>query len=127
MTTATDHLSQRFFIPEKLRKYFFWTLILIVVAAVLIWAIQPIRLWLEQGDDLSNKQQELSDIQQSNEILAEKADSLRTAEQIELVARQNFGLIKEGEEAFAVSPPAPEPLIIPPAWPFTELADALGG
>ena len=82
MTTATDHLSQRFFIPEKLRKYFFWTLILIVVAAVLIWAIQPIRLWLEQGDDLSNKQQELSDIQQSNEILAEKADSLRTAEQI---------------------------------------------
>ena len=38
-----------------------------------------------------------------------------------------LGLIREGEEAYAVLPAAPDPLRIPSSWPFTELADALGG
>jgi len=127
MSLSPNPSLQKLLVSEKTRRYFFWLFILAVVAVILVWAIQPIRLWLDQRDDLSIKQQELTDIESSNAALEERAEALQTPEQIEIIARQNFGLIREGEEAYAVLPAAPEPLRIPSSWPFTELADALGG
>tara|TARA_B100002052_G_scaffold76887_2_gene69861 strand:- start:4259 stop:4642 length:384 start_codon:yes stop_codon:yes gene_type:complete len=127
MPSNTNHPLQRVLVSEKTRRYLFWLFILAVVVVILIWAIQPIRLWLDQREELSTKQQELTDIQSSNSSLEQRAEELQTPEQIELFARQNFGLIREGEEAYAVLPAAPGPLRIPSSWPFTELADALGG
>ncbi|HAY50385.1 MAG: hypothetical protein CL461_04320 [Acidimicrobiaceae bacterium] len=127
MPSNTNHPLQRVLVSEKTRRYLFWLFILAVVVVILIWAIQPIRLWLDQREELSTKQQELTDIQSSNSALEQRAEELQTPEQIELFARQNFGLIREGEEAYAVLPAAPGPLRIPSSWPFTELADALGG
>ena len=127
MSSTTNHPLQRVLVSEKTRRYLFWLFILAVVVVILIWAIQPIRLWLDQREELSTKQQELTDIQSSNSALEQRAEELQTPEQIELFARQNFGLIREGEEAYAVLPAAPGPLRIPSSWPFTELADALGG
>jgi cell division protein FtsB len=127
MSSSPNPSLQKLLVSEKTRRYFFWLFILAVVAVILVWAIQPIRLWLDQRDDLSIKQQELTDIESSNTALEERAEALQTPEQIEIIARQNFGLIREGEEAYAVLPAAPEPLRIPSSWPFTELADALGG
>ena len=127
MPSNTNHPLQRVLVSEKTRRYLFWLFILAVVVVILIWAIQPIRLWLDQREELSTKQQELTDIQSSNSALEQRAEELQTPEQIELIARQNFGLIREGEEAYAVLPAAPGPLRIPSSWPFTELADALGG
>ena len=127
MPSTTNHPLQIVLVSEKTRRYLFWLFILAVVVVILIWAIQPIRLWLDQREELSTKQQELTDIQSSNSALEQRAEELQTPEQIELFARQNFGLIREGEEAYAVLPAAPGPLRIPSSWPFTELADALGG
>ena len=127
MSSTTNHPFQRVLVSEKTRRYLFWLFILAVVVVILIWAIQPIRLWLDQREELSTKQQELTNIESSNSALEQRAEALQTPEQIELIARQNFGLIREGEEAYAVLPAAPDPLRIPSSWPFTELADALGG
>ena len=127
MSSTTNHPLQRVLVSETTRRYLFWLFILAVVVVILIWAIQPIRLWLDQREELSTKQQELTNIESSNSALEQRAEALQTPEQIELIARQNFGLIREGEEAYAVLPAAPEPLRIPSSWPFTELADALGG
>ena len=110
MPSTTDHPLQKVLASEKTRRYFFWIFILAVVAVILIWAIQPVRLWLDQRDELSTKQQELIDIELSNSALEQRAEALLTPEQIELIARQNFGLIREGEEAYAVLPAAPGPL-----------------
>ena len=127
MSSTTNHPLQRVLVSEKTRRYLFWLFTLAVVVVILIWAIQPIRLWLDQREELSTKQQELTNIESSNSALEQRAEALQTPEQIELIARQNFGLIREGEEAYAVLPAAPDPLRIPSSWPFTELADALGG
>lgn len=127
MSSTTNHPHQRVLVSERTRRYLFWLFILAVVVVILIWAIQPIRLWLDQREELSTKQQELTNIESSNSALEQRAEALQTPEQIELIARQNFGLIREGEEAYAVLPAAPDPLRIPSSWPFTELADALGG
>ena len=127
MSSTTNHPLQRVLVSEKTRRYLFWLFILAVVVVILIGAIQPIRLWVDQREELSTKQQELTNIESSNSALEQRAEALQTPEQIELIARQNFGLIREGEEAYAVLPAAPDPLRIPSSWPFTELADALGG
>ena len=127
MVASSSHFLERRLVSEKMRRCIFWALILIVVAVILIWAIQPIRLWIDQREELSTKQQELEEAQRLNIALQERVEKLQTPELVELIARQNFGLIREGEEAYAVLPPAPEPLRIPSSWPFTELADALGG
>ena len=127
MSSTTNHPLQRVLVSEKTRRYLFWLFILAVVVVILIWAIQPIRLWLDQREELSTKQQELTNIESSNSALEQRAEAVQTPEQIELIARQNFGLIREGEEAYAVLPAAPDPLRIPSSWPFTELADAFGG
>ena len=127
MSSTTNHPLQRVLVSDKTRRYLFWLFLLAVVVVILIWAIQPIRLWLDQREELSTKQQELTNIESSNSALEQRAEALQTPEQIELIARQNFGLIREGEEAYAVLPAAPDPLRIPSSWPFTELADALGG
>ena len=127
MSSTVNHPLQKILASEKTRRYFFWIFILAVVTVILIWAIQPVKLWLDQRDELSTKQQELIDIELSNSALEQRAEAIQTPEQIELIARQNFGLIREGEEAYAVLPAAPGPLRIPSSWPFTELADALGG
>ena len=127
MSSTTNHPLQRVLVSEKTRRYLFWLFILAVVVVILIWAIQPIRLWLDQREELSTKRQELTNIESSNSALEQRAEALQTPEQIELIARQNFGLIREGEEAYAVLTAAPDPLRIPSSWPFTELADALGG
>ena len=127
MSSTTNHPLQRVLVSEKTRRYLFWLFILAVVVVILIWAIQPIRLWLDQREELSTKQQELTNIESSNSALEQRAEALQTPEQIELIARQNFGLIREGEEAYAVLPAAPDPLRFPSSWPFTELVDALAG
>ncbi|MEC7924515.1 MAG: septum formation initiator family protein [Actinomycetota bacterium] len=127
MVAPNSHFLERILVSEKMRRFLFWAFILIVVAVILIWAIQPIRQWIDQREELSTKQQELEEVQRSNMLLQERVEELQTPELVELFARQNFGLIREGEEAYAVLPPAPEPLRIPSSWPFTELADALGG
>ena len=57
-----------------------------VVTVILIWAIQPVKLWLDQRDELSTKQQELIDIELSNSALEQRAEALQTPEQIELIA-----------------------------------------
>ena len=127
MVASSSHFLERILVSEKMRRFLFWAFILIVVAVILIWAIQPIRQWIDQRVELSTKQQELEEVQRSNMLLQERVEELQTPELVELFARQNFGLIREGEEAYAVLPPAPEPLGIPSSWPFTELVDALGG
>ena len=127
MSSTTNHPLQRVLVSEKTRRYLFWLFILAVVVVILIWDIQPIRLRLDPRAASSTKQQELTNIESSNSALEQRAEALQTPEQIELIARQNFGLIREGEEAHAELLAAPDPLRISSSWLFTELADALGG
>jgi cell division protein FtsB len=82
---------------------------------------------LKQGEELSTKQQELSGITVENAELEQKRDALYSPEKIEQLARENYGFVRPGEEAFAVPPPAPEPVRLPANWPFTHLAQTLGG
>ena len=92
----------------------------------LIGVFDLFQLWLEQGDELSYKQEELSQIVKENAELEIRRDALYSSDTIEQLARQNYGFVRPGEEAYAVPPPAPEPVRLPANWPFTHLAQTLG-
>ncbi len=112
---------------ERTRKIAFWIVSAIIALFVLWWSFDLLQLWIKQGEELSSKQQELRSITVENAELEEKRDALYSPEKIEQLARQNYGFVRPGEEAYAVPPPAPEPVRLPANWPFTHLAQTLGG
>ena len=81
-------------------------------------------------DDYQNVAQQFVDLEKLSGKYEFKIFSepfLDEADTIEQLARQNYGFVRPGEEAYAVPPPAPEPVRLPANWPFTHLAQTLGG
>lgn len=101
-------------------------LLVVLVLFVIGYAVLPIRSWLDQRSEITGQQVELAEVEAANAALADRVEALGTLTEIERIARRDLGLVMPGEEAYAVLPPAPEPIRLPEAWPFTGLATALG-
>ena len=99
--------------------------LIVAILVVLAYAVFPIRTWLDQRATIAERQAELVEIEAANEALRERVVLLGTDTEIERIARADHNLVRPGEEAYAVLPPAPPPVRLPLAWPFTELAGAL--
>jgi cell division protein FtsB len=97
----------------------------VLVLLVLAYAVFPTRAWVDQGAEINERQAELVELESRNVVLEERMVLLSTTHEIERMARRDHGLVLPGEEAYAVLPAAPAPVRLPPAWPFTELPDAL--
>tara|TARA_Y100000768_G_scaffold256992_1_gene195386 strand:- start:409 stop:792 length:384 start_codon:yes stop_codon:yes gene_type:complete len=127
MTLVTETPDSDLQATERTRKLAFWLVSVIIAFFVLWWSFDLLQLWVKQGEELSSKQEELTSITVENAELEGKRDALYSPEKIEQLARQNYGFVRPGEEAYAVPPPAPEPVRLPANWPFTHLAQTLGG
>ena len=88
-------------------------------------AILPVNSYLDQRSDITNKERQLADLVSTNDDLQLQADLLQTYETVEEIARRDHGMVKPGEEVFVVLPAAPDPVMIPDTWPFSELTDQL--
>ena len=91
---------------------------LALAAAVLavVFVVFPTSAYLAQRRDLAETSTRLELLAEQNRRLDERARLLQSDAEIERLAREQYGLVKEGEEAFAILP-APEPLPPPPAPP----------
>ena len=99
-----------------------------IVPLVLVmvgYAVLPTQSWLEQRSEISALQSELSELEAANVALERRTGALFTVAEVARIARADLGLIRPGEEAYAVLPPRPEPVRIPTSWPFTSLGEAL--
>jgi cell division protein FtsB len=92
----------------------------VVVVGAMLLMVFPTRTWLQQRSDASAAEQRLAEVEARNKELEQKALRLQTAAEIERIAREQYGLIKPGEQPYAVLP-APAPAQLPTLWPYTLL------
>ena len=76
------------------------------VIAVLAVAVFPTRLWLTQRKDMSDTERRVQVLEHTNAALAKRVKELGSDSAIERIAREQHNLVKPGEDAYAVLPPA---------------------
>ena len=100
---------------------------LVVTAALVAFlfvGVFPTRSLLAQRAAIAEAEARLETLRSANVALDERAEALRTDAEVERLAREQYGLVRPGEEAYAILPPPPPPLPVPDAWPFGALAAA---
>ncbi len=97
----------------------------ILLVGFLLLAVFPTRTFLAQRAATSSARTELDDLDRRNQALERRMDRLQTPEEIERLAREQYGLVRPGEEAYAILPPPPPAVELPDVWPFVGVADHL--
>ena len=91
--------------------------------AVLAVGVFPTRAFLDQRSATSQTEQRLAVLREQNKELSDRLDALKTPEEIERLAREQYNLVLPGEEAYSVLPAPLPPLQLPDVWPFGPLQE----
>jgi cell division protein FtsB len=89
--------------------------ILAIAAAVIIL---PVGTWMDQDDDLAQRQAELDELQRVNGQLAGEVERLETDDGIREAAREEIGFVEEGDQRTTFLPLPPLPSDLPDGWPY---------
>jgi len=81
----------------------------VVLSGVLFLFVLPGRTYLAQQRSLAAAETRLQVLSNENRKLDQQIQHLQTDAEIERLARQQYGLVKPGEQAFAILPPAQPP------------------
>ncbi len=89
-----------------------WPLVAaVVVVGLAFLAVFPTRTYLSQRRDLENTEQRLAVLSRQNQELNGRVARLNTDAEIERLAREQYNLVRPGEEAFAILPPPGPPVL----------------
>jgi cell division protein FtsB len=97
----------------------------VVFVGFLLVGVFPTRTWLAQRDELGQRQAELEAIRAEESDLEDQIDTLQDPEEIERIAREEYGMVKPGEKPYRMLPAPEEPVDLPETWPFTGAEDWL--
>jgi len=123
--------------PPKARKRHspLWALLLLVALAVTMAGIFPFRQLIGQQRGVELTAQKYEALATENERLEAEIDLLQSEAEIERIAREDFGLVREGEVGYVAEwvetdpAPPPDPALPPPdgrAW-YEKLWDWASG
>jgi len=114
--------------PGLRRRRLLWPMLAAVtIIGLLFIGVYPTRTYFTQRSSLHSAQHQLDLLNAENQKLSQRVAQLNTDAEIEKLARQDYGMVRPGEEAYAILPAPPPPLDIPQVWPFTGLAQKLDG
>ena len=94
-----------------------WPLIVsVILVGMLFLFVFPTRTYIAQRRSLSGAQNRVEVLSEQNQELAARVKKLNTDAEIERLAREQYNLVKPGEEAYAILPaPTPvTPTTVPP-------------
>ena len=90
-----------------------------VVIAVLVLFVFPTRSYLNQRHQLATTAERVRILADQNAQLSAQVDKLHTDAEIERIAREQYHLVRPGEQAFAILPaPAAAPAGLAPPAPL---------
>jgi cell division protein FtsB len=84
--------------------------LLVVVGALLITSIYPLRTYLHQRSQLALLQQRVEELQRRSAALDRRITRLHDPRYLEVLARECLGMVKKGEIGFVVVPKPNVPL-----------------
>lgn len=94
----------------------------LAAVVVLFVAVYPTQALLDQQSESKETAAELRAVDEANLRLEQRAAELQTDAAIEQLARDEYGLVYPGEEAYAILPG--DGPTYPRLWPFTQLPGA---
>lgn len=110
----------------RLRRSVLPVILGLALVAVLFVGVFPTRTYLSQREALAANRSTLEELEAENEVLAERVEALRSPDEIERLARQDFGMVRPGEEPYRILPSPEPPVVVPGSWPFSALARRFG-
>ena len=75
-----------------------------ILLAVLLLGVFPTRSYLHQRESIDREKEKLAVLSRENARLAAKVQELQTDAEVERLAREQYNLVKPGEEAYAILP-----------------------
>jgi cell division protein FtsB len=90
-------------------------LVAVTVAGIVFLFVLPGRTWLAQGRAASAAQRQEAALSRENAALAKRAAQLQSTAYIAQIARQQYGLIMPGEQAYGILLPTASPTTVPAA------------
>jgi len=103
------------------RRASYGLLVVAVLALIALLVVGPVQTYREQQADTSTAEAELESLETQIAELDARAAALDDDATIEEIAREEYTLVRPGEEAFALLPQGPSPVPVPQAWPFTSI------
>jgi cell division protein FtsB len=91
---------------RSLRRAIVPALVLLTLAVLLV-GVFPTRTYLAQRRAAAEAQEKLDVLETENELLASRVEQRDTDAEIERLAREQYGLVRPGEEAYAIRRPRP--------------------
>ena len=83
----------------------FWPLLgSVLLVGMLFLFVFPTRTWLQQRDDIDAAEKRLEVLDEQNRKLSARVNELQTDAEVERIAREQYQLVRPGEEAYAILP-----------------------
>ena len=100
-----------------------------LLVVFLVAGVFPTRTYLQQREEIATAGEKLEVLTAENEKLESRVDQLHTDAEVERLAREQYNLVRPGEEAYAIlpGPTDPEPTgddVPPPVGLRAEAAPA---
>ncbi|MEO6468210.1 MAG: septum formation initiator family protein [Acidimicrobiia bacterium] len=76
----------------------------LVVVGLLFVVVFPLSAWLDQRSTLGQSERRLQTLQRERKRLDREAARMTTPSEVEKVARDRFGMVRPGEQAYAAGP-----------------------
>ena len=89
------------------RVWLFLATLVVVLAGITLLAVFPARTYFAQRNNLAAASERVEVLSKENQELSGRVKRLHTDSEIERLAREQYDLVKPGEEAYAILP-APE-------------------
>ena len=80
-------------------------LVAVVVGALAFLFVLPGRTWLQQRGAMASASHKLQILDQENQALSKRAAQLQDPNYLEQIARQQYGLVRPGEQSYGILPP----------------------
>lgn len=78
--------------------------VLLVIAGFVVTGVLPVAEYVERGAKVAEAQAELDRLVEENGALADDIEALYTEQEVERIAREQYGFVRRGEISYVVIP-----------------------